>query len=266
MKFQAIMNIMEQLAPRRLAEDWDNPGLLVGSPKQDVGKLLVCLDVTEEVVMEAVYNHCDMIISHHPVIFKGMKKLRTDLYQGRLFQKLLINNIAVFSAHTNLDAAVGGVNDVLARAAGLERIRAFDSDSSRPMEETVGRIGYLPEPMTIDEFAAKLKAGLGAEYVRVVRAGDKIIRKVALCSGAGAEFISRAAFLGADCYITGDVKYHDAQLARENEIHVIDGGHFPTEFPVVKVLAELISAKAEEAGERLEIICDTASRDVFEVI
>lgn len=262
MKCQVIMDVMEQLAPKKAACDWDNVGLLVGSPQQEVHRILVCLDATEATVEQAIRKGCDMILSHHPIIFEAMKKMRTDLYMGRLLQKLLVNNIAVFSAHTNLDMSDGGVNDVLAELVGLEKVKYFMDG-----EEIIGRIGYLPEEKTIEEFAQQVKQGIGAEYVRLVKAGDKKVRKVALCSGAGAGFLFKASFQGADCYLTGDVKYHDGQHAVEQGIHMIDGGHFATEYPVRLVLAKRLKELLQAQGkDDIEIICDDESHDVFQIV
>lgn len=264
-KCQVVMNALERIAPQHLAEDWDNPGLLVGSLQQDVHAVMVCLDVSEAVIDRAIEEGADMIIAHHPMIFRGIKKIRTDLPLGRKLQKLLQHNIAVAAAHTNLDIAVGGVNDVLAKAIGLEKLSNFvitsqDEDGSI---ESLGRIGTLPAPMHIRDFAAQVKDNLPTEFVRLVDAGRRPVRKVALCSGSGAEFIDKAAQMGADVYVTGDVKYHEAQHAVELGMHVIDAGHFGTEFPVVEALAERLH---EELADNVPIVTDTFSQDFFQVI
>lgn len=268
LKCQVIMDAMEKIAPKRLAEEWDNPGLLIGSPAAEIHKVLVCLDVSEGVADRAIREGFDMIIAHHPVIFRAMKNLRTDLPQGRLVARLVRAGIAVFAAHTNLDIAAGGVNDVLAERIGLVEVKAFapEAKGEEMAIESLGRIGRLPEPVTVDEFAGKVRDNLAAGYVRLVRAGDRLIKKVALCSGAGAEFISKAAFLGADVYVTGDVKYHDAQQAFMQGIHVVDAGHFPTEYPVVPVLAERLKELLAKAKGGVEIDIDKKSHDFFEVI
>lgn len=265
MKCQRVIDWLEKLAPKKLAEEWDNPGLLVGSPHQEVQKVMTCLDVSLPVVELAVEQGVDMIVAHHPMIFKGIRHVRTDLYDGKMLQLLLSHNIAVYAAHTNLDIAKGGVNDVLAEAVGLENVEEF-----LPVEghegESMGRMGYLPEAMTLDAFAAQVKQGLKADFVRVVRANDRPVKKVALCSGAAAEFVGKAAFKGADVYLTGDMKYHEAQRAVQQGINVIDAGHFPTEFPVVQVLAAYLRQEAAEARQELTVVADTISRDFFEVV
>ena len=266
LKCQQVMEALERIAPKRLAEEWDNPGLLVGSPAQEVHKILTCLDVTDEVVEEAVSLGADMIVAHHPLIFKGLKKLRTDLPLGARLQKLMVQGIAVAAAHTNLDTAEGGVNDVLANLMGLTDIQPFAGKAEEGAEPTLGRIGYLPEAMSIEDFARQVKTALPADYVRLVKAGDKQVKKVALCSGAGAEFIAKASFLGADAYVTGDVKYHEAQQAVEMGIHVIDGGHFGTEFPVAAVLRDRLAGELSGLKGTVEVVTDTLSKDIFSVI
>lgn len=264
-KCQVILDAVERIAPKRLAEEWDNPGLLVGSPAQDVWRIFVCLDVSDAVVEMAIRHRVDLILTHHPLLFKAIKKIRTDLPLGRRIQKLLQHDIAVAAAHTNLDIAAGGVNDVLAQCIGLERIEPFVVTAEEDGEiYSMGRIGHLPEPLDIDSFARQVRDGLPTEYVRLVRAGCRLVRKVALCSGSGAEFIQKAAFLGADAYVTGDVRYHDAQHAVEQGMHVIDAGHFGTEFPLVQAW----KARLEEelAGSGVEILADESSQDFFAIV
>lgn len=268
---QIVMDAMERIAPRALAEEWDNPGLLVGSPAQQVNRIMVCLDVSEAVVDQAVAQHCEMIVAHHPLLFKPIKKVRTDLPLGRVLQKLLVHHMAVYAAHTNLDIAQGGVNDVLARRIGLQELEPFvltQPSGQRPpfAPASLGRIGYLAEPMTAEAFAGRVRDGLGAAHVRLVRAGTKRIRKVAVCSGSGAEFIGKAVFCGADAYVTGDVRYHEAQHAAEAGIHVIDAGHFPTEFPVVAVLAKRLGEELSRVKGGAEIVSDTSSEDFFTIV
>lgn len=265
MKCQGIIDLIERLAPKRLAEDWDNPGLLVGDPGAEVTKALICLDVSLEVVQQAIEAEAQLIVAHHPMIFKGIRHVRTDLYDGKMLQQLLQHNIAVYAAHTNLDVAKGGVNDVLAARIGLERVEGF-ALTNPETGDTIGRIGYLPEPMTLEDFAQQVKLGLAAEHIRVVRANDRPIRKVALCSGAGADFIGKAAFKGADAYLTADVKYHDAQRAVQQNINLLDGGHFATEFPVVEALADYLRTEMGKGRQCIEIITDKVSRDYFQVV
>lgn len=268
MKCQIIMDALERVAPKRLAEDWDNPGLLVGSFSADIERILVALDVTDAVVEQAIAQNANMIIAHHPLIFKGIKKLRTDLPLGKRIAVLIKNDIAVAAAHTNLDIAVGGVNDVLAKSIGLDKLSTFVITSQNDDGEinSLGRFGTLPRPIAVHDFADMVKNALPTDYVRLVNAGDRAVRKVAICSGSGAEFIQRAAFMGADAYVTGDVKYHDAQAAVELGMHVIDAGHFATEFPVIEALAERLREELVTAKGKVDIITDNSSQDFFEIV
>ena len=260
-KVQNISEVMNRIAPRQLAEEWDNPGLLVGSFDSEVEKIFVCLDVTEENIKSAVEFGANLIIVHHPLIFRAVKNFRTDLPLGRKLEILIKNNIAVFAAHTNLDSVQGGVNDVLAQKLGLIDVKTFDEENF-----TLGRIGKLPEKMTAKNFALHVKKSLNAESVRLVEAGDFLIEKVGICGGAGSDIISKAKFHGAQAFVTGDVKYHEAQNAAEIKIHVVDAGHFATEFPVVHVLAEMLQTEFEKLSYKIKIAEDTNSRDIFKTI
>lgn len=263
MKCRDVMDVMERIAPKRLAEDWDNPGLLVGSPNDEVRRILVCLDVREEMAERAKAEDFQMIVAHHPVIFKGLKKLRTDLPDGRLLGALLRAGVVVFAAHTNLDCAEGGVNDVLASRIGLDPATIAPLGTADSLSESLGRVGKLPAPMAAKKFAEQVKRGLDAANIRFVSGGNHTVKKVGLCSGSGAEFIDRAAFMGCDAYVTGDVRYHDAQRAAALGIHVIDAGHFATEQPVVEILAARL---AGELGEKVEVVADDRARDFFEIV
>ena len=262
-KCRDVMDVMERIAPKKLAEDWDNPGLLVGSPDDEIRRILVCLDVREETVARAKAGDFQMIVAHHPVIFKGLKKLRTDLPDGRLLGALLRSGIAVFSAHTNLDCAEGGVNDVLAERIGIDPKTIAPLGNTESLSESLGRVGKLPVSMEAKAFADQVKKGLGAMNVRFVSGGEHPVKKVGLCSGSGAEFIERAAFMGCDAFVTGDVRYHDAQRAVSLGIHVIDAGHFATEQPVVEILAAKL---AEELDGKVEVVADDNARDFFETV
>ena len=264
---QLIMNALERIAPCRLAENWDNPGLLVGSYAQRVERVLVALDVDDCVVEEAVARRADMIVAHHPVIFRGMKQLRTDLPLGKRLAALLVHGIAVAAAHTNLDVARGGVNDVLAARLGLEKLSSFVITSQEDgVTESLGRVGTLPAPMRIEDFARAVKERLGVSHVLLAAAAARPVRRIAVCGGAGAEFIDNAVRLGADVYVTGDVKYHDAQRAVEQGMHIIDAGHYGTESPVLVVLADLLRTELAAAHGEIEIFVTNTQRDVFDVI
>lgn len=258
---QNVADVMNRLAPKSLAEDWDNPGILVGNPSAEVEKIFVCLDVTEKNIQAAEEFGAQLIVAHHPLIFRAVKNFRTDLPLGRKLERLIKNNIAVFAAHTNLDSAVGGVNDVLAEKLGLVDVKMFGEE-----EISLGRLGRLPEKMSAKNFAEHVKKSLNAPSVRLIDAGNFLVSKVGICGGAGGDFISKAKFFGAQAFVTGDVKYHEAQNAVESKIHVVDAGHFATEFPIVHALAEKLSAEFAKLDYQIKIREDTASQDFFQTI
>ena len=262
-KVAEVMGIMEEIAPKKLAENWDNPGLLVGSPNNEIDKILVALDADERVIDKAIEIDAKLIVTHHPLIFKPLKNIRCDLPNGAKLFKLIAHNISVFSAHTNLDSAKDGVNDILAKK--LELINSEPLTTNENGEASLGRIGHLENEISTDEFIKKVKKILNLPFVKTVKSEkNKTIKKVALCGGSGAEFIDRAAFLGADVYVTGDVKYHDGQRAKSLDINVIDAGHFATEYPIVKELANRL--KDAFSKKDVEIIADVEGKDVFDII
>lgn len=256
---QTAADAVNRLAPRRLAEEWDNPGLLIGDPAAEVKKIFVCLDVLDETISRAIELDAQLIIAHHPLIFHAIKSIRFDLPLGKKINRLIKNDLAVFAAHTNLDIAIGGVNDVLAEKIGLVDVKNFGEE-----DFSLGRLGTLKTPMTAENFARHVKTALNAENVRLISAGDLLIKKVGLCGGAGADFIQKAKFFGAQAFVTGDVKHHEAQSAIENAIHVVDAGHFATEFPIVQVLADYLRIELKNFG--VEVFADTNSKDFFAVI
>ena len=235
MKGIDILEFIDSFAPFNTALPFDNAGLLVGDGQKEANKIGVVLDVTDEAVEYAAQNGIDLIVSHHPVIFNPLKKLTTDSVPYLLAK----HDIAVISAHTNLDAAKGGVNDALANALELENIVPLaesDGGDFPPM----GRIGELKQPISDRDFA-KFVANKLCTKAKTVLSGKEIAR-VALCGGAGEDFIAPALKAGADALVTADVKHHNLLLAKSLGLCLIDAGHFETENVVVPVLAEKLAA------------------------
>lgn len=230
-----LVMLLEELMPSNLAEDWDNVGLMLGRRSKTVKKILLALDLTKEVVEQAIAQKADLIVTHHPAIFKKLKRVVDNDWQQDLLLTLAENGIAVYSAHTNLDCVSAGVNDVLAKLLKLED--ADDLDDSNGL----GRIGIVEE-MSLADYAQLVKAALKADYVIVGDAG-KPVRKVAVCGGAGSDLIDIALAKGADTLVTGDVKYHSAQQAVFSGLNIIDAGHQPTELPVLDKLADRLSMR-----------------------
>lgn len=228
-----IFNFVCDLAPLGLQLDFDNSGLLFGRKDAAVSKALLSLDITPAVIEEAAGLGAELIISHHPLIFSALKTV-TD-------NKLLTlaeNRIAVISMHTNLDIAAGGVNDVLMSVLGAESAGSLDSFDC-------GRIGSLPQTMTMPAFLSLCKQRLNAGGLRYYDSG-KPVKKLAVMGGSGGDSIEDAIRLGCDTYLTADIKYHQFLQAAELGINLIDGGHFCTENPVIPVLAAQLSARFDE--------------------
>ena len=224
-----------EIAPRECAQDWDNVGLLAGRPGREVRKALAALDITEEVIEEAVRWGADLIVSHHPVIFHGQKTVTDrDVVGGRVL-RLLEGNLAAICMHTNLDIAGGGVNDLLAQAVGIREPEGFTG-------EGVGRCGWLAEPVSLPEFVRWVSRALGCNGVRYADAG-RPVHRVAVGGGACGEFEDAAIAAGCDTFVTADLSYHQFVGAKPKGINLIDAGHFPTEDLVCGELVRYLSAR-----------------------
>lgn len=240
-----VVRLMEEIAPVNLAEEWDNVGLMLGRRDKTVKSIMVALDMTEQSVEQAINSKVDMIITHHPAIFKKLSNITDAVWQQNLLLRLAENGIAIYSAHTNLDCAQKGVNDVLAGVLGMQNLEVLDENNG------LGRIGYVEESSLV-EFANFVKQQLSASYVVVGDAGKKVHR-LAICGGAGSDLIHVAIAKGADTLLTGDVKYHSAQEAVFNGLNVIDAGHQPTELPVVKDLAKRLKVNFTERNCNINV-------------
>ncbi len=225
---QEIFEKLSSWAPLELQMDFDNSGFLVGRREKSVHRALLALDITEDVILEAIELGAELIIAHHPLIFHPLKSLTGD---GSGWKALLLaeNGLAAICMHTNLDLAEGGVNDVLIRLLGAEPEGPVD-------DEGLGRIGTLPEPMSLPDFLQRCKERLHANGLRYVD-GGKPVRRLGVLGGAGGDEYRRAREKGCDTYVTADVKYHLFLEAAEDGVNLIDADHFCTENPVIPVLA-----------------------------
>ncbi|MCW2278661.1 Nif3-like dinuclear metal center hexameric protein [Heliophilum fasciatum] len=363
-----IIQWIEQLAPKRLAEDWDAIGLQVGSPAAAIDGVYVALDLDQQVIDGALAAGCQLIVTHHPFLFKPLKALRWDQPQGALIRTLVAEQLQVYAAHTNLDSATGGVNDVLAETLGLQEVRPLADDraeelmkivvfvplaqeamvrkamgdagagqlgdyshctfrteglgsflplpgaqpfigqtgvmeevqecrveaivrksqlsrvlkamlKAHPYEEVaydvyglvnrgpaqgLGRYGWLAQSMTVEDLVDLVKSRLSIPALRWIgRDRQRIVRKIALCGGSGMSLLRPASMQGADLLLTGDVKYHEAQMALELGIDVLDAGHYATEQPVIAALCTYLTRCAGEAKVPLTVVPHRQNQDPF---
>ncbi len=241
-KIKDIIEHIEKLAPKTLAESWDNVGLMVGDENENVTKILVALDCRDKVIDEAVEKGANLIITHHPFIFKGIKSLDYNIPISRRIVKAVKNDIAVYSAHTNLDIAEGGTNTVLAELLELENIEGLLPTGENTF---LGKTGYLKNEMTFKEFVLFVKKKLKANSLAINGDMNRSIKKIGLCTGKACDmdFLSLAVEKECDAYISGDIGYHDAQTAEDLGICIIDGTHYLTEVIAVPEICKYIRKK-----------------------
>ena len=228
-----IFENLNVLAPVSMKMDFDNVGLLAGNGSDEVKKCLISLDITNEVIDEAINFGANLIVSHHPLIFEAQKTVLNDDLVGGKLCKLIKNDISAICMHTNLDIAEGGVNDALMASLGCTADGALDEDGC-------GRIGEYEKPIPFDEFLIMCKTALNTKGLRYVSAG-KPVKKLAVMGGSGGGSVANAKIMGCDTYVTADVKYNNFLDAKELGINLIDADHFCTENVVVPVLLERLS-------------------------
>ena len=225
MKLREVTAALEHLAPLRLQDEWDNSGLQVGFPEAEIDSVLVCLDVTEAIVDEAIAAKCNLIVSHHPLIFKALRQVSDATYQQRCVVKALAAGISIYSAHTSLDNAPGGVNHRIAALLGLEKLRWL---SPRDGEDAgSGLVGELPASEPDAAFLARVQRTFGVQCLQHSALDGRQIRRVALCGGAGAFLLHDAVCAGADCFISGEFHYHD--YFETQGVLLAELGHYQSE-------------------------------------
>lgn len=256
-----MLKILEGVAPRELAEAWDNPGLQVGDPEQRISAVLVSLDPTMAAIREASARRAPLLLTHHPLIFRPISGLDMGSFPGDVIGEAVRGGVAVVSLHTNLDSAEGGINAILAELLDLRdvevlektardgAVRQVSPDQSKTARAGLGRVGNLPEPVPLSVMMAKVVEALEAK--RPLRQiGDRrgMVRRVAVVGGAGGSLVGRAVERGADILVTGDVTYHQALDAVRLGLTVIDGGHFLTERAAMRIFAERLKAVLMSGG------------------
>ena len=247
MKVGEIAQLIEQSLPLGWQESYDNAGLAVGNPEAEVTTILVALDATEEVVEEAIAVGAQMVVTHHPIIFRPIKQLSWANRQQRTIAKAIAGGVALYAAHTNLDSAPAvGISHLLATKLGIEEEGLLEPSVEQGVG--IGIVGRLVEPMAAEEFLAKVKSTLRIEALRHSTLRTQSIQRVAICSGSGGGLIEAAERLGADAYIAADFKYHD--FVDADRMILVDVGHFESEICAIDILFELLSKKMSNFAVR----------------
>ncbi len=236
MRVGDIIRAVEEFAPLGIQENWDNSGLCIGSEDDETGSVLVGFDCTPELIDEAVERGCDMVVTHHPLIFRGLKRIQGGDPVSDAVIKAVRSGVAVYAAHTTADKVIAGVSGAMARRLGLRDIVLMEDEGGFGL----GAVGTLPQPMTGEEAIAFVKERFGLKALRCSRPVARI-EKVAMCGGAGASEIDAARATGAQLYISGDISYH--HFFTPEGFMVMDIGHFESEVEIVGILSKVISEK-----------------------
>lgn len=254
-----IADIIEKLAPQEQAEAFDNVGLLAGRRDKRIDRVMTALDATEAAIAKAEELGAGLIATHHPLMIKPVAAVTDRTVTGKKLLRLIEQGIAVYAAHTNLDKAPGGLNRLFGETVGLKEIQDWDGVEASGFIKT----GLLDAPMTLEAFASSVKEALGSSHALYAGEAAKPVRKVAFCSGSGMSLMQEAIASGADVYLTGDLKYHDALDAEEAGFAVVDATHFSSEKLAVRVLADWIR---QHAGDRIEVIEYNGQRNPMRIV
>ena len=257
-----ILAGLESLAPGRLAEEWDNIGLQVGHPGWPVRRVIVALDPTPAVVQEAITVGADVLVTHHPLLFHPLRCLNLETVTGGLIQRLVNKEVAVITAHTNLDSVQGGINDVLVKMLALTPTAVLQP-AADDAQAGLGRIGKLSPPVDFETLVRRIKQLMGLEFVRFAGQIENRVQRVAVCSGSGSSLVRPFLDSTADVFITGDVRYHDAREIEAHHRGVIDIGHFESERIIVQHLVQRLSAWLERKGLEAAVQAATCEETPF---
>ena len=252
MLIEEVIQFLQSFAPIDLGEDCDNVGLILGSSQESVSSVMTCLTLTPDVAQEAVDRNVQMIVSHHPILFRAVKRLTNETSEGRMLLQLMMAGIGVYSPHTCYDSASGGINQQLAELLGLTGIQPIrpllSVDSLEAASRGSGRYGDLPEAVSLGEVVSLAKQGLGISCTNFVGDLTKSVRRIGVACGAAAEFMSDAKRLGCDVLLTGEARFHACLEARTLDIALILPGHYATERPAMEKLAVVLQQQFPTLG------------------
>lgn len=267
-----VLVAVEELWPASLAEPWDSVGPVVGRPERPVKRIMFAVDPTLEVVADAVARGTDLLITHHPLLLKPVNSVAATGFKGEAVHLLIESGCALVTAHTNADSAIGGVSDVLADIFGLTETQPLAPSRDGLPEEGIGRVGMLPEPLQLHEFASRVFSAMPAVAGGVRVAGERagIVRKVAVCGGAGDSLFDAVRASEADVYVTADLRHHPASEAREAALngkpYLIDVSHFASEWLWLPTAADALKNVLHDLGHEVEIGVSAINTDPWDFI
>jgi dinuclear metal center YbgI/SA1388 family protein len=262
-----IQRHLETLAPIELAEEWDNVGLQVGQPDWPIEKIWVALDPAPDVVAAACRQKIDLLICHHPLILKPIKSIDFSRIPGSIVYLAAKHHLAIYTAHTNLDSAQAGLNDVFAQRIGLKNLRPLmdaEANANAQTVQGIGRIGDLDPATDLKSLAGTIKKCLSLERVRVVGPLDLAVGRVAVCTGSGSGLLGKFLSSDAQVFISGDLKYHDARDVEWARRGLIDVGHFASEHLMVEDLTDRLAARLKAADLDVTVAACTMENDPFQ--
>lgn len=267
-----LMLAVEELWPESLAEEWDEVGLVAGHPSAEITKVMFAVDPTLDVIEEAIEWGAELLITHHPLLLKGVTSVAANTPKGKAVHRLIESGTALLTVHTNGDSAVGGVSDVLADALGLDNVSPLTRAANGLPEEGIGRVGDLAEAMTLGDFAARVFGILPSVAGGVRVSGDKdgLVRRVAVCGGAGDSLFDEVRASGADLYVTADLRHHSASEAREAAVsgrpYLIDVSHFASEWLWLPAAADALGNVLADQGLDVDIRVSATNSDPWDFI
>ncbi|MDP9996869.1 MULTISPECIES: Nif3-like dinuclear metal center hexameric protein [Pseudarthrobacter] len=267
-----VLLAVEELWPESLAENWDEVGLVAGHPAAQVTRVMFAVDPTLAVIEEAVEWGAELLITHHPLLLKGVTSVAATTAKGQAIHRLIESGTALLTVHTNGDSAVGGVSDVLADALGLEDVAPLTVAANGLPEEGIGRVGDLADVMSLGDFAARVFGILPAVAGGVRVSGDKdgLVRRVAVCGGAGDSLFDEVRASNADVYVTADLRHHPASEAREAAVdgrpYLIDVSHFASEWLWLPAAASALGNVLADQGHDVEIQVSNTNSDPWDFI
>ena len=241
-----ICGFLDSFAPTRLAEDWDNVGLLAGDPSEPASKIMTCLTITPESAEEAIERNANLIVSHHPLPFRPLKRITTDTVGSRLLWNLIRAGVSIYSPHTGFDSATEGINQSLCQRIGIETPQPLVPIANDPQGLGAGRFGSLAKEQTLEQFVASVKTIFGLDGIHIVGELNSKVKNIAVACGSGGSFLEKARRAKCDTFVTGEATFHTCLEAKANNITLILLGHYASERFAVENLADRLNQKFDE--------------------